>query len=262
MSDDLRVKIKGYRRAAHAAANSGDRDRARALYVAMASEDADNKLVVDESAGALATMGYVDDAVGILEDALKRFGERPGFLSRLAQILTGAQRWADANGVLRRLLARVWDMDAAVMLGQSLTMSGALDEAEIILRKAIAADPAVVAPYAHLATVLIKRGKAMDALTAADTALACGAKPSTHCLRGDILLAMGQPILAAMAFQRALDMAPDYPPALAGLAEVKARQPLRPRVMAYGQRVLVQNAAHGGAQYLAASWTAKTEFRK
>jgi tetratricopeptide (TPR) repeat protein len=249
MSDPLQAQITIRRMDAHVAAKSGDKDRARALYMALSSDHPDNKAI------------YVNDAIGLLESLLARIGDRQTLLACLAQILSDAQRWADASAVWRRWLAIVWDIDVAAKLGYSLLMSGSLDEAEAVFQKVVAADPTNAEAHALFAKVLMMRGKTIEALAAADAALARNAKSKTHCLRGEILLAMDQPILAAMAYQRALDSTPDYPIALAGLAEIKAKQQKRPRVMAYGQRVLVQNPA-GGAQYLAAAWSGKTEFRQ
>jgi predicted Zn-dependent protease len=259
MPDTPEANMKDRRLEARRAAKSGDSTLARTLFLALAADYPDDRTIIEETASILAGSGYVDDAVSLLQSRLERFGDRQFLLSQLAQILTNAERWPETSAALRRWLAMVWDVNLALKLAHSLTMSGNLDEAETVLRKAIAADPTIALSHAQLAQVLIKRGRMTDALAAADAALACQAKPSFHCMRGEILLAMGQPILAAMTFQRALDVAADYQPALTGLAEAKARQIKRPRMMAYGQRVLLQNA-DGRAQYIAASWSGNTEF--
>jgi len=260
MTDILPADYKAKRQDAVNARNRGDIAAARAIYRDIVQEHADNPRIIEITATTLAKMACVDDAVAILEEQLARLGDRQKLLSQLAHILMAAQRWEAASAVLRRWLVLAWEDNVALMLAHSLVMSDALEEAEAVLQKVIAADATNAEALLHLATVQHKRGNFMEALAAIDNGLDKDPRPLGYCLRAEILLQLNQPTLANIAYQRALELAPEYEPAMKGLAGISAAK--KKPMPAYGQRIRVYDPAHGGSHYIGAAWVQAPMWKK
>jgi tetratricopeptide (TPR) repeat protein len=211
-------------------------------------------------------MGDLDGAVKILDDAMAKMGESPVLLRNRAAHLVAGRRWAAAADTLKRM-ARAYPNDIDVLLewgriaeaaGQTadaaeafqrawtltpespevmLSLAGILmvqeefDKAEEVLRSSIKQHPRLTDARLKLSKLLLRRDRTMDALSAADAAVAVDRNAADgHCARGIVLLEMAQPMLAVLAFRRALALEPKHREARMQLRRIRRGpdpQPLR-----------------------------------
>jgi tetratricopeptide (TPR) repeat protein len=104
-------------------------------------------------------------------------------------------------------------------LGALLLRSGKAEEAVAELRRAVSLDPAFAAAHCNLGAALAKTGAQDEAATEVDRALAIDPQhaPAHHHL-GQILAERGKPGEAIASWRRALEITPDYPEASDALA--------------------------------------------
>jgi tetratricopeptide (TPR) repeat protein len=133
-----------------------------------------------------------------------------------------------------------------------ITMSNSLDEAERQIRDEIERNPRSPDAHIKLSALLLTRRRTMDALQAADAALALDRNcADAHCARGVVLLDMDQPVLASIAFRRALTLEPNHRDSLlhlgrsGGAGKVESR-PVAPPEKAWAGHLIIEYPPFAG----------------
>lgn len=131
-----------------------------------------------------------------------------------------AGRFADAEEAYRRAIAKNAGLvESWYGLAVSLDGRGKADEALAAFEKAIAQAPDYGPAYDGAADLLARMGRAADADSLLRLGLArAGESPARLVTLGDRLLVEGDPAGAERAYRRALGFAPDFEPAVIGLA--------------------------------------------
>jgi Tfp pilus assembly protein PilF len=114
--------------------------------------------------------------------------------------------------------------EAHTFLGWTYSFQGRLDDAIAQCREAIAVDPDFGNPYNDIGSYLIKLGRLDEAipwLEAAIEAPRYEPRHYPHCNLGQVYWGKGLLAKAAAAFERALEIEPDYPFARAALAAIR-----------------------------------------
>lgn len=168
---------------------------------------------------AQARAGREDAAVTTLGQAVERFPDAPQAYAALGHVwLTSAQRRGDRvalNKAVEALEQAVGRSDASsdtfAELGRAWWLAGDLHAAERALRQAVARLPVAPDAYLQLADVTGRDGRIQDARDALlkFATLVGDEKPlgdvSTRI--GDLSMTLGEPVLAARWFSRAIDEA-------------------------------------------------------
>ena len=140
----------------------------------------------------------------------------------LAEALLGSGAATEAESVLR---AATEDSAALhAMLARVLVARGRLADAQAEIERARALEPDSVQWTVDLIWILVKRGAGNAALERAETGmLEHPAAPDFAFLKGQILLRLGDEAAAARAFERAIEVDPDFLSGYVNLAQIEAR---------------------------------------
>jgi tetratricopeptide (TPR) repeat protein len=184
-----------------------------------------------ESANAWITLGRARIQGGDLAGAAAAFETALRFDPHDARahynlgVVAGEQgRGADAIAHYERAIAERPDyFNAYNNLGNALTAAERVDEAEAALREAVRLDPSSPSALANLAIVLERRGKSAEAIATYRAALArAPGEPMLWYNLAAALSGAGRRDEAVQALRRALQLEPDWEPARAALAELRA----------------------------------------
>jgi len=152
-----------------------------------------------------------EKAIALLQEAYRR---------QMAGDLDGAiERY-------RKSIALHPTAEAHTFLGWTYSFQGRLEEAITECKEAIAVDGDFGNPYNDIGSYLIKLGRLDEAipwLEAAIKAPRYEPRHYPHCNLGQVYWAKGLLAKAASEFERALELAPDYPFASAALAAIRKR---------------------------------------
>ena len=120
----------------------GDRVQALAEEEAALAIDPRHTAAVSIKAGLLFSSGRQDEGLQVLRAAVERDTANPALRTELADLLTDAGRYGDAEGEYRRVLAtRPRDGRALLGLGLVLSATGRAEAASEPLNQAVDADP-------------------------------------------------------------------------------------------------------------------------
>jgi predicted Zn-dependent protease len=148
-----------------------------------------------------------DEAIRLLEQARRIFGDDPALAMRIANVYEGGGKYAEAEQELRKLLADD-PLDADAMNSLSYMLAGRnlrAAEAVDLAQRAIKIEPGNPAYLDTLGWALFKSGKTDDAvepLSKAAAALTGNSVIQDH--HGDVLAKKGRSMEAVAAWQRAL----------------------------------------------------------
>jgi len=154
-----------------------------------------------------ADLKRTDDAVRVLEQARKTFGDDETLTMRMANVYEGGGRLAEAEQELRKLMADdPLNANAMNSLGYMLADRGLrLAEAIDLAERAVKIEPGNPAYLDTLAWALFKQGRAEEAaepMSKAATALTGNSVIQDH--HGDVLARRGRTSEAIAAWERAL----------------------------------------------------------
>lgn len=145
-----------------ASSNKDTLQKAASSLETILSATPDNSEANDALALAEWKLGKTDDAVGRLEDTLKKFPTRLQTSVELARLKLSRKDWAAAEQILQKATASApQSAPAELALGQLYMLSNQPAKAEAELRKAIQLDPKNGSALMGLAAVQVA-GKRMD----------------------------------------------------------------------------------------------------
>jgi tetratricopeptide (TPR) repeat protein len=145
-----------------ASSNKEMLEKAASSLETILSATPDNSEANDALALAEWKLGKADDAVGRLEDTLKKFPDRLQTSVELARLKLSHKDWAAAEQVLQKAVASApQSAPAELALGQLYMLSNQAAKAEAELRKAIQLDAKNGAALMGLAAIQVA-GKRMD----------------------------------------------------------------------------------------------------
>ena len=194
---------------ANALKGAGRLDEAIAAYRRAAALDRRNADIRCNLGQALRAAGRPGEAVEWLRAALSiRPDHRPA-RAGLGHALLELARFGDAVGAFREAVAVDDSAAAHADLGAALRESGAPEEAEASLRRALARDPDHAAAHANLGNVLQDLNRLEEAVAAYRRALALDADYATaHANLGNTLTRMGRLDEAVASGERAVALKP------------------------------------------------------
>ena len=181
-------------------------DANKLLEAAMAREPQEREYVVG-LADLYADQKRTDDALKVLEQARKTFGDDPTLTIRIANVYEGGGRIPEAERELRKLMAEdPLDANAMNSLSYLLAEHGQkLPEAVELAQRALKVEPENPAYLDTLGWALFKQGKPAEAagpLGQAAAVLTGNSVIQDH--HGDVLAKNGKKAEAIAAWQRAL----------------------------------------------------------
>jgi serine/threonine-protein kinase len=153
-------------------------------------------------------------------------------LNNLAMLYIRKGALAEADSLLRRAVSLAPRYAAALYnLGDVRWRLDDLDGAETYFRRAIDADPSLAAPYNNLGVLLVRRGRAEEAIRILDEGIVRErTNPAEGPLRGYLFknrglaaAALGRESEAGSYWRQAIEIIPDNPELLRLLAEWHAR---------------------------------------
>ncbi len=194
---------------ANALKSAGRLDEAIAAYRRAAALDRRNADIRCNLGQALRAAGRPGEAVEWLRAALSiRPDHRPA-RAGLGHALLELARFGDAVDAFREAVAVDDSAAAHANLGAALRESGAPEEAEASLRRALARDPDHAAAHANLGNVLQDLNRLEEAVAAYRRALALDADYATaHANLGNTLTRMGRLDEAVASGERAVALKP------------------------------------------------------
>jgi tetratricopeptide (TPR) repeat protein len=159
-------------------------------------------------------------------DLLERYGHLvPGDFQALADIgrcLSGLQRYAEAEPVLRRAAEGVDDANAHYSLGFALDHLGRLPEAVAEYQRALERNPNHKDALNNLGVSFVRQGKLDQATRLFERLLATDPdNADAHTNLGAVFLTQGAHDLADREFKAALQLNPDHALAREGLRKIK-----------------------------------------
>jgi predicted Zn-dependent protease len=192
---------------AQALLKSGKAAEANQLLEGAMAKQPDQREYVVGLADLYADQKRTDDALKVLEQARKTFGEDPTLTLRLANVYEGGGRVPEAERELRKLMADdPLDATALNSLSYLLAEHGQkLPEAVELAQRALKVDPDNPAYLDTLGWALFKQGKVAEAvvpLGKAAAVLTANSVIQDH--HGDALAKSGKKAEAIAAWQRAL----------------------------------------------------------
>jgi len=192
---------------AQALLKAGNAAEANKLLEDSAAAHPDNREYVVGLADLYADQKRTDDAVRVLEQARKTFGDDQALTMRMANAYEGGGRLADAEKELRKLMADdPLNADALNSLSYMLAEHGVkLAEAIDLAERAVKIEPGNPAFLDTLGWALFKQGRtdeAADPLSRAAGVLTGSSVIQDH--HGDVLAKKGRTADAIAAWQRAL----------------------------------------------------------
>ena len=195
---------------ANALKSAGRLDEAIAAYRRAAALDRRNADIRCNLGQALRAAGRPGEAVEWLRAALSiRPDHRPA-RAGLGHVLLELARFGDAVGAFHEAVAVDDSAAAHADLGAALRESGAPEEAEASLRRALARDPDHAAAHANLGNALQDLNRLEEAVAAYRRALALDADYATaHANLGNTLTRMGRLDEAVASGERAVALKPE-----------------------------------------------------
>ena len=192
---------------AQALLKAGKAAEANALLEAGVAKQPDNREFLVGLADLYADQKRTDDAVRLLQQARKAFGDDEALTMRMANVYEAAGRLDDAEKELRRLMADdPLNADAMNSLGYMFADRGLrLPEAVELAQRAVKIEPGNPAYLDTLGWALFKQGRfdeAAEPLGKAATVLTANSVIQDH--HGDLLAKRGQTVEAIAAWERAL----------------------------------------------------------
>lgn len=192
---------------AQALLKSGKAAEANKLLEDGAAKQPNSREFVVGLADLYADQKRTDDAVRVLEQARKTFGDDQTLTMRMANAFEGGGRYADAERELRKLMADdPLNADALNSLSYMLADHGLkVPEAVDLAQRAVKIDPGNPAYLDTLGWALFKQGRvdeAVEPLTKAAAALTGNSVIQDH--HGDVLARKGRTAEAVAAWERAL----------------------------------------------------------
>lgn len=168
----------------------------------------------------LTALGRYAEAERVARDGLAEDPEHTGLLGELADTLSRQDRHAEALEAAEAALAGapgfVW---AHQLRAEALSALGRYAEAVAAAHTAIEISPNQAGPWQTLAQVLAEADQTVDAKRAADRCVELAPHSAdAHCLRGNMLLRLGYPQVAADAYRAALRQDPSHAGAVHNLA--------------------------------------------
>ena len=185
----------------------GKAAEANALLEAGVAKQPDNREFLVGLADLYADQKRTDDAVRLLQQARKAFGDDETLTMRMANVYEAAGRLDEAEKELRRLMADdPLNADAMNSLGYMFADRGLrLPEAVELAQRAVKIEPGNPAYLDTLGWALFKQGRfdeAAEPLGKAATVLTANSVIQDH--HGDLLAKRGQTVEAIAAWERAL----------------------------------------------------------
>jgi tetratricopeptide (TPR) repeat protein len=192
---------------AQALLKAGKPSEANALLEAGVAKQPDNREFLVGLADLYSDQKRTDDAVRLLEQARKTFGDDETLTMRMANVYEAAGRLDEAEKQLRRLMADdPLNADAMNSLGYMFADRGLrLPEAVELAQRAVKIEPANPSFLDTLGWALFKQGRfdeAAEPLGKAATVLTGNSVIQDH--HGDLLAKRGQTAEAIAAWERAL----------------------------------------------------------
>jgi predicted Zn-dependent protease len=186
---------------------SGKTAEANRLLEAGVAKAPDSREYLVGLADLYADQKRTDDALRLLEQARKAFGDDEALAMRVVNVYEGGGRLADAERELRTLMADdPLNADALNSLSYMLAEHGQrLPEAVELAQRALAVEPGNPAYLDTLGWALFKQGKSAEAaapLGKAAAILVGNSVIQDH--HGDVLAKNGKKAEAVAAYQRAL----------------------------------------------------------
>jgi tetratricopeptide (TPR) repeat protein len=129
-----------------------------------------------------------------------------------------------AIDIYRQSIALHPTAEAHTFLGWTYSFQGRLDDAIAECKEAIAVDGEFGNPYNDIGSYLIKLGRHEEAIPWLEKALAAPRyepRHYPHCNLGQVYWSLGQLSKAIAAFERALELCPDYQLAEAALSTLR-----------------------------------------
>lgn len=238
-------------------ARQGRLNEAIPLFHATLRLDPDYPDVENNLANSIATLGQFEPAVKYYQDALRHHPEETAPRSNLASALLHLGRLDEAerqgrlavqqrprDGVAQHILALVLEQrgatDAAIAayetalrltpalvqsrenLGLLLLREKRFAEAELHFQAIVATEPGRLGAQRALSQILLATGRNPEARRQAQEFVRrFPDSPEPYLLLGQAEAALAQPVAARAALQRALQLRPGYPEALAALAALQ-----------------------------------------
>ena len=174
-------------------------------------------------AEARLLLGEFDLAVAEAEAALEQDPQHMRTRIVLAQALLGAGSAKRAESVLLQADAKTAELEVA--LARVYVQTQRLEQAQAAVERALALEPGAIQRVVDLVWVLLEQGKTAEALEAARSRMQeQPGVPDYPNLVGQVLLRQNDVAGAQRAFQRAIDIDPDFVPGYVNLARFAARE--------------------------------------
>lgn len=177
-------------------------------------------------AEALAERGNIPEAGELLDRAERRAAREPSVIAARATWLVLQERWQEALGVQRRLVAALPHSNGLPEsnLAFLLLRTGGLGEAQRLLEETVRERPGIAEAWYNLGDLRRRQTRWDDARAALARAAALApAEPRFAAALADLELASGRPQEAAAVYERLLAVRGPEAPVLNNLAAVLAR---------------------------------------
>jgi tetratricopeptide (TPR) repeat protein len=206
-------------------------------------------------AEALLQQGKAGEALKSLEIARRIEPGRASVLVKLGQLYTAVGRPDGAIATYRTLVERFpASVDALRLLADASARARLLQDAESVLRRAVALAPQRPEVWMELANALFQQDKLDDAEQSVREALRRAPREAAmHATLGSILVAAGRHESAVPAFEQALGLDPSNAEALKGLAHALGTTGQTERAVALYRRCIELHPDDGAAYWGLAS---------
>lgn len=210
--------------------------------------DGANPDVVYEMGALLQQLRRPREALPYFERHLDMVSDDQQTLVQIGKCQADLGQFEEAESVLRRAVALSNDAVGEYNLGYVLEQVGRADEAERQYQRALALNPGLASAHTNLGTALAARGRFTDA--AAHLAEAVRLEPGNAAARnnlGALLLQQHQLDAAASQFRLALELNPDHADAHANLGSALAQQGAYDDALRQFDEALRIDPRHGAA---------------
>lgn len=185
-----------------ALARTGDSRRARALLDQLAASAPDDAALLFELADLEAALGHAGAARGYAMQAVKADGTKEARL-RLAQVMTLWGAFQQSVSIrLEYLAAQGPDPQATLALAETLASAQRYEEAEGVLRVGLTENPDDTAARLALARVKLREKNGEAALVVLDPLAGTGSDPGVETLRAQALTLLGRYAEAVAIWRR------------------------------------------------------------
>ncbi len=186
--------------------------------------DPGNTDAMYELASMLRVLRRFDEAFELLERHQRIAPDDFQVLADMGRCLSGLQRFAEAESLLRRALVGLDDANTRYDLGFVLDRAGRLPEAVAEYQRALAHNPNHRDALNNLGVAFARQGKRGQAALQFERLVAVDPdNPDAHTNLGAMLLTEGARDLAAREFREALQLNPNHALAREGLEKVGGR---------------------------------------